>query len=213
MTNIQGTVVPAIADVATAAVEKSLGESISRSLNASLPAELNTVLPDVVRRTLAQPEFLSRIADTISRPLAHTVEREMTQTMRNSIIPTFKQLAVDNADRIAAEANRKHNETILAFESMRQQDNQKIEQLMNTVKSLSDTVAAMAKSQAEFQDQVQRAQAEYVQAYEQGNDQEIRAPPRAETPQAVPTPEELEAEETERFLRNGRYEEGTIKVR
>ncbi|RPA99954.1 hypothetical protein L873DRAFT_842284 [Choiromyces venosus 120613-1] len=209
MTNIQQSVLPAISDVTSAVIERKLGESVSRSLTATLPAELHAIVPEALKKIFNQPEFMARIGEAISRPLAHSMEQEISRTMHNSLIPTFKQLSHETATKLVAESDRKHNETIQALERMHIQDTQKIDQLTNTVKGLVDVVQAMAKSQAEFQDSVQRAQAEYVQAYEQTG--EVETAPRAPTPPPPPTPEQLEAEETEEFLRNGRYEEGTIK--
>ncbi|PWW72632.1 hypothetical protein C7212DRAFT_224220 [Tuber magnatum] len=209
MTNIQQSVLPAISGVTSAAIERKLGESVSRSLTATLPAELHSIVPEAMKKIFGQPEFMARIGEAISRPLAYSVEQEISKTICRSLVPTFKQLSDETAGRLIAEFDRKHNETIQTLERVHIQDTRKIEQLTNTVKSLVDVVQAMAKSQAEFQDQVQRAQAEYVQAYEQTG--ESGPAPMAPTPPPPPTPEQLETEETENFLRNGKYEEGTIK--
>jgi phosphoglycolate phosphatase-like HAD superfamily hydrolase len=209
MTNIQQSVLPAISSVTSAAVERKLGESVSRSLAATLPAELHAIVPEAVKKIFGQPEFMARIGEAISRPLAYSMEQEISKTICRSLLPAFKQLSDETTSKLVADFDRKHNETIQALERVHVQDTQRIDQLTNTVKSLVDVVQAMAKSQAEFQDQVQRAQAEYVQAYEQTGEPEPA--PRAPTPPPPPTPDQLEAEETERFLRNGRYEEGTIK--
>lgn len=211
MNNIQQSVLPAISSVTSAAIERKLGESVSRSLTATLPAELHAIVPEAIKKIFNQPEFMARIGEAVSRPLVYSVEQGISKTICDSLIPAFKQLLHETTTKSAAESDRKHNETIQALERMHIQDTQRIDQLTNTVKSLADIVQVMAKSQAEFQDQVQRAQAEYVQAYEQTGEPEPA--PRAPTPPPPPTPEQLEAEETERFLRNGRYEEGTIKVR
>lgn len=214
MSNIQGTVLPAIADVTSQALDRRLGESLTRSVGNVVPAELHAVIPDVIRRTLSQPEFLARISDSIAKPLSQAVEEEMSRAMQTAIIPAFQQIAVQGAEKIVMEQERKQNETIAAMERVHQQDSQKIDQLMGVVKAMSDNITAMAKSQAEFQEQVQRAQAEYVQAYEgDRGEQEVQAhAPRVPTPPPQLSPEELEAQDIERLLRNGKYEEGTIKV-
>lgn len=211
MNNIQQSVLPAISSVTSAAIERKLGESVSRSLTATLPAELHAIVPEAIKKIFNQPEFMARIGEAVSKPLVYSVEQGISKTICDSLIPAFKQLLHETTTKSVAESDRKHNQTIQALERMHIQDTQRIDQLTNTVKSLADIVQVMAKSQAEFQDQVQRAQAEYVQAYEQTGEPEPA--PRAPTPPPPPTPEQLEAEETERFLRNGRYEEGTIKVR
>lgn len=214
MNNIQGTVLPAIADVTSQALDKRLGESLNRSVGNAVPAELHALIPDIVRRTLSQPDFLARIADSIAQPLSQAVENELSRTLQTAIIPAFQQIAVQGAEKIVMEQERKQNETIAAMERVHQQDSQKIDQLMGVVKAMSDNITAMAKSQAEFQEQVQRAQQEYVSQYEgERGEQETQIhPTRIPTPPPQLSPEELEAQEIERLLRNGKYEEGTIKV-
>lgn len=219
MNNIQGTVLPAIADVTSQAIDRRLGESLTRSVGNAVPAELHAVIPDVLRRALAQPEFLARLAENIAKPLSKAVENELSRSMQTAIIPAFQQIAIEGAQNIVKEQERKHQEMIANMERIHQQDSQKIDQLMglvDVVKTMSDNIQAMAKSQNEFQEQVQRAQAEYVQAYEGGTsgEQDVHAHARVPTPPPPPqlSPEELEAQEIENLLRNGKYEEGTIKV-
>ncbi|KAH0610910.1 uncharacterized protein H6S33_011337 [Morchella sextelata] len=217
MNNIQGTVLPAIADVTSQAIDRRLGESLTRSVGNAVPAELHAVIPDVLRRTLSQPEFLARLAETIAKPLSKAVENELSRSMQTAIIPAFQQIAIEGAQNIIKEQERKHHEMIANMERIHQQDSQKIDQLMglvDVVKTMSDNIQAMAKSQNEFQEQVQRAQAEYVQAYEGGTngEQDVHAHARVPTPPPPQlSPEELEAQEIENLLRNGKYEEGTIK--
>lgn len=215
MNNIQGTVLPAIESVTSQVLDRRLSESLTRSVGSAVPAELHAVIPDVIRRTLSQPEFLARISESIAKPLSQAVENEMSRALQTAIIPAFRQVAIEGAQKIVVEQERKQNEMMAAMERVHLQDSQKIDQLMglvDVVKAMSDNITAMAKSQAEFQEQVQRAQAEYVQAYEGAGEQEVQAHARVPTPPPQLSPEQLEAQEIERLLRNGKYEEGTIKV-
>ncbi|KAL7275188.1 hypothetical protein RUND412_001887 [Rhizina undulata] len=214
MSNIEGTVVPAIADVATVALDRKLGEALSRSLSVTVPAELRSSVPDIIKRTLSHPELLGKISEAVTKPIAHAVEREFVRTLQNTIIPTFQQMALEAAQKVAIETEQKQNETIAALERLHNADSKKIDQLVAAVKSMSVNITSMARAQQEFQEQVQRAQAEYVQAYEEGNTPEApaQAPPPPPPPPPPPKTEaELEAEEIENLLRNGRYEDGTIK--
>jgi WD40 repeat protein len=198
--NIQGQVVPAIADVAASAVNRTLGESLNRTLSVSLPAELRAIVPEAINRTLSQPELLSRISDSLTRPLTQAVEREFSHCLHSSMIPAFQKLAVETAQKAVIETERKHGETLAALEQIHRADSRKIDQLMATVQQMAEAMSLMAKKQDEFQEQVRQAQAEY---YEHGASQVL---------EAEKTAEQLEAEEIEELLRSGKYEDGTIKV-
>jgi len=198
MTNIQKQVVPAIADVASSSVNRLLGDTLSRSLSTSLPHELRNVVPDAVNRALLQPDLLNRLSESLTHPLIQAVEREFSHNLHATLIPTFQKVAAETAQKAVFESERKQNETITTLQQMHLNDSRKIDQLMSTVKQLSETVSAMAKSQTEFQDQVRQAQADYSQAN------------AAETTQQK-SAEQLEAEEIEELLRSGKYEDGTIK--
>lgn len=208
MSNIQGHVVPAIADVTSSSVSRVLSETLNRTLSASIPHELRSIIPEAVNRTLSQPELMSRISDSLVNPLTQAVEREFSHTLHTTVIPAFQKLAVETAQKTVIEVERKHNDTIAALERMRMEDSRKIDQLMATVKQMSETMNSMAKSQADFQDQVRQAQAEY---YEHGS-QQPQQQQQSQVIEPEKTPEQLEAEEIEELLRSGKYEDGTIKV-
>jgi len=199
VTNIQEHVVPAISDVTATSVGRALGETLTRSLAASLPQELRATVPNAVSQCLAQPELLNRVSESMSRPLTQVVERELTHCIHSTIVPAIQKLTVDTAQKVIAEAERKHNETIFAMEQMHRNDSRKIDQLMATVQQMVETMNNMAKNQAEFQEQVRQAQVEYYELGGQAIEPEKSA-------------EQLEAEEIEELLRSGKYEDGTIKV-
>lgn len=206
MSNIQSQVVPAISNVTATSIDRALGDTMNRTLLASLPRELRSILPEAIGRTLTQPEMLNRISESLSHPLTQAVEREFSHCLHATVIPAFQKLAVETAQKAVIETERKQKETITALEQMHLNDSRKIDQLMATVKQLSETMTIMAKSQADFQEQVQQAQAEY---YEQSPQPQ---PQQQSQEQTMPkSQEQLEAEDIENLLRSGKYEDGTIK--
>lgn len=235
--NIHNQVVPAISDVAAMSVERLLADSLTRTLGVALPSELRQIVPEVVNRTIGGPEFHDRVAASLNRPLAQSIERELSHSLHNNIIPAFQKLAFETTREAIAETERKHNEAIARFEQLRFQDSQKIDQLMGTVKTLSDNMNTLVKQQADFQDQVRQAQDDYMagqspssaptpkgqQGYhpQQHPHQQPQSSPyhqqhhgHHQAHHQVPpkTPAQLEAEEIENLLKSGKYEDGTIKV-
>lgn len=130
-------------------------------MGVALPNELRQIVPDAVNRTIGSPEFQDRVAASLNRPLTQSIERELSHSLHNNIIPAFQKLAFETTREAITETERKHNETIARFEQLRYQDSQKIDQLMGTVKTLSDNMNTLVKQQADFQDQVRQAQDDY----------------------------------------------------
>lgn len=205
MNNIQGHVVPAIAEVTTSSVSRVLGENLNRFVSASVNHELRSVMPEAVNRALLQPELISRLSDSMIQPLTQAVEREFSHSLHTTIIPSFQKLAIETAQKTLVEVERKHNDAINAFEQAQRNDSRKIDQLMATVKQMAETMSTMAKNQADFQEQVRQAQAEYYE-----HSPQVQAQTQVLEPER--TPEQREAEEIENLLRSGKYEDGTIKV-
>ncbi|TGZ77765.1 hypothetical protein EX30DRAFT_343837 [Ascodesmis nigricans] len=233
-TNIQNQVVPAISDVTAVHVQRAVVESLGRSLAASIPGELRQCVPDAVNRALSHPDMLNRISDALAHPLSQTIEREFSHAMHTSLIPTFQNLAMETTRKSIAELECSHNDTIARLEHMRMQDAKKIDQLMSTIRHLSDTMSTMVKQQSDFQDQVRQAQEDFFAGQSAAAVPQRAAPepishhhhrpsqqypPHQHTPrqyqQPVPpphkTPEQREAEEIEELLKAGKYEDGTIK--
>ena len=205
MTNIQGHVVPAIAEVTTSSVNRVLGENLNRFVPASINHELRSIMPEAVNRALLQPELITRLSDSMISPLTQAVEREFSHSLHTTIIPSFQKQAIETTQKTLVEVERKHNDAIAAFEQAQRNDSRKIDQLTTIVKQMAETMSAMAKNQADFQEQVRQAQAEYYE-----HSPQVQAQTQVLEPEK--TPEQLEAEEIENLLMSGKYEDGTIKV-
>lgn len=234
MDNIQAQVVPAISNVTSASVQRAISDNLNRALSTSIPTELRQTVPDAVNRALSHPDMLNRISDALIHPLLQAVEREFSHSLHSSLIPNFQKYAMESARNAIAETERAHNETITRLEHMRIQDSKKIDQLMGTIMSLSESMNTLVKQQSDFQEQVRQAQEEFFAGQTSAASQSRGAPEplnhhqqhhqhqypqHQQTPrqyqQPVPPPktaEQLEAEEIESLLKSGKYEDGTIKV-
>ncbi|KAH0553412.1 hypothetical protein GP486_006518 [Trichoglossum hirsutum] len=199
--NIQQIVLPSIADVTVTAIDRRLAENLSQSLNQNIPRELKTVLPEVISRAMQSADVLRAVADSVALKLAGHFENELSAAFHNIIPPAFKSLASQIAKK-AEEVEYRTAEQLHRADLQRQSDSKKMDQLINLIRGLSETVHTMASAQAEFQSEILKLQ-------RQLQHQSDRSASTA-TPPVQKSPEELEAEAITQMLDDGRIEEGTV---
>jgi len=158
--SIQATVVPSISDITLKTVNTQLSDQLGPKLSANianvLPKELQKVLPDIIGRALQQPQLLKLMSESLARTVAYNVEEHFATLMQNSVTPAFTALAVQTSQNVAADVQRQAAEQIGAIERQRQADSIKIDQLLQVVAGLTETISTMAAAQAEFQERTLR---------------------------------------------------------
>ena len=158
--SIQATVVPSISEITLktvhAQLSDQLGPKISATITSLLPKELQKVLPDIIGRALQQPQLLKLMSETLARTVAYNVEEHFATLMHNSVTPAFTALAIQTSQKVAADIQRQAAEQIGAIERQRQADSIKIDQLLQVVAGLTETISTMAAAQGEFQERTLR---------------------------------------------------------
>lgn len=214
-TNIHQVVLPSISDTTSALLDQRVTEVLTQQLQHVLPPILKFALPEAISRGIQHPEVLRSVSEQITGKLSGLVEKEFTATLQSTIIPTFKNLAVNVAQRSGTETESRVQEYLRRGASQRQEDTAKIEQLTALVRGLSETVHMMASAQSEFQQQILQLQQQAAQER-----QEIASSAQAHTqtsssgtaPTQARTPEEEEMDIIMSLMTAGRHEEGTIRV-
>ena len=220
--NIQKSVIPAISDVSLKSVNEQLGSKLNSHLAQSLPKELQRVLPDAISKTLQQPQLLRLMSESLAKSVAFRVEEQFAAVLQNNVTPAFTALAVQAAQRVAVDVQRKAAEQIGTIERQRHADSIKIEQLTQLVTGLTETVSSMAAAQTEFQGQFlkmqQQAAIERRHAARQSDTQTSHASVSSPSTALAPvekTPEELEyeamMESISSAMNNGEYENAIIR--
>ena len=156
--SIQQSVLPAISDVSAKAVNEQVGSKLNSYLSNNMPKELQKVIPDAIGRALQQPQVVKLMADSLATSVSFHVEETFAHTLQTVVTPAFTQLASQTAQRAAADIQRAAEEQIGNLERQSHADSMKIEQLMQLVTGLSETVSTMAAAQAEFQGQFLKMQ-------------------------------------------------------
>ncbi|KAI9842154.1 MAG: hypothetical protein M1837_007441 [Sclerophora amabilis] len=219
--NIQQSVLPAIANVTENSLNRHISDAIRNQFHLSLSRELRSALPEIVGRAFQSPDVLRHVSDLVADKVAVHVESEFSSVLHGTISPAFKQLALDAAKKIAGEVERRTAEQIRVGDLQRHNDSQKIDQLHDLVRGLTQTVSRMADAQSDFQSEILKLQRQLNQSSARRSDvsgtpstaQERAGSPRQVEKEPTPekTPEQEEHDTIVDLMRQGRYEEATIK--
>lgn len=207
--SIQDVVMPQLAEIVTSSLNRQVVETITAALKHAVPREIKAALPSAINQAMHEPEVLRIIADLVSNKVAAQVDAHLANALRTTITPAFTNLAVNSAQQMAAEVERRVSEQLRQFEAQQRSDNGKIEQLTNLVRGLSETVHAMAAAQGEFQHEILKLQTQGGHSRESST--RSAAAPTA-TPAPPKSPIDIETENITNLIKEGRFEEGTIIV-
>ncbi|KAL3466542.1 hypothetical protein BJX64DRAFT_230809 [Aspergillus heterothallicus] len=199
---IKSEVVPALGDIASAAVGKELKTVLSQQSGEVISRELRQALPGAVTRALQQPDVMKVVTDAVGQKIESEVK-----SLHDSLTPTLKNLAIRTAEKVGNDLEKR-------AQAQRQSDAAKIDELTTLVRGLSDTVSAMAAAQTGFQNEVLRLN----QVLASFQNQEVRQGPTQSAASASPVPltdnrnpEQVEISEIADLMRQGRYEEGSVR--
>ncbi|KAL4804852.1 hypothetical protein BDV18DRAFT_161946 [Aspergillus unguis] len=210
---VQSEVVPALGELTSAAVSKQLNAVLSQQSGGVISRELRQSLPDAVGRAVQQPNVMKSMSDALGQKLGAQVEAQIAKTVNDTLAPTLKNVALLAAEKVSGDAEKRMQAQAKQLEIQRQADAAKIDQLTNLVRGLSDTVTAMAAAQTGFQQEVLRLnQVIAAQTGTEVRQPSTKPPPVSPTPiTGSASPEESEIAEIASLMREGRYEEGSIK--
>ncbi|KAK4870353.1 hypothetical protein LT330_005407 [Penicillium expansum] len=235
--SIQTDVIPVIADATSAAVNKQLNGAISQQLGGAFNEELRQVLPQAVINAMQQAPVVKAVSDSVAQKLAPRIEAEVTRVMQSSIAPMIESLA-RTTKKVESDMERHFQAQISHYESQRQSDTAKIEEMSAVLRGLSKTVSLLAANQSQQIQQSQSPQHEISNreilnvnkrsSTRQPSENHVRMPqplsqpvlqPQAiQAPAPVPvaspvarSPEEIEMGDVVQLINTGHYEQGTIK--
>ncbi|KAF2840259.1 hypothetical protein M501DRAFT_1010407 [Patellaria atrata CBS 101060] len=212
--NLRSGLLPPLSEVVVGAIERGLKEALSQAVHSVVPREIRSSLPIAISRALQEPDVLQIISDLVSTKVASIVDSHLATALSTTIVPTFTSNAISAAQNIATEVERRVGEQLREAEVQRQTDSTKIEQLTSLVHRLSETIQSMAASQADFQGEILKLQSQVGSSASRDApaiSSAAATPTRAATPPPEKTDEDRERDEITAMLRNGQYEEGTIR--
>lgn len=216
--SIQMDVIPSLGDVTALTIDKRLSDVITQHLHLAIPSLLKLNLPEAISRGVQNPDVLRVISDQVTSNLAAHVEKEFSTILQHTIIPDFKNLAINLAQNSRIESDNRTREYLRRAETQQKDDSTKIDQLTLLVRGLSETVHTMAAAQSEFQRQILRLQEQATEERQKSSTpaaptQEQSSPSPRSIEIAPKSPEQEELEMITNLMSEGRSEEGTIHVR
>jgi WD40 repeat protein len=209
--------------IVTSTIDRNLGPAVNQTVQANLPRELEKAVPVAVSKVLQDANVLRGVADVVSAKVAQQIDGYLSATIRETIVPSFTSLALNAANQMSGEIERRFIEQLRQADAQQQRDNIKIDHLLKTVNNLTQIVHTMAEEQIKFQ---QNTNAMLQQALSQGlqtdqrqqkgttSSSSSRSIPQtpANPPQPEKTERELELEQIGNYLAEEDFENATIKV-
>ena len=209
--NIQDSVVPSISDVTLSHLKANFDTAITHQIDTKLSTVLQKVLPEAIDRTMQSQQIIRSVSEQVAKPMTGHIDREFAAALNKSIVPAFTRLAVDMAQKVSGDAERRVRDQLQHAEIQRREDSAKIEQLTGLVRGLSETVQTMAAAQSDFQIEILKQQ---QKAGEQGRDlARQHSPTPSESASMTASPEQEEYHAINTAMNQGRFEEATVMVR
>ncbi len=208
--NFQESVLPSISDVTGSSLEKQLPKVVSQQLHHIIPPTVRSALAEAIDRTMKEPDVYRAITESITKAVTGHVEREFSTVLQKSIIPTFSNLAISSAQKIAGDTEHRVLEQLKQADLQRCDDGAKIDQLTNSVRVLSETVHQMAAAQSDFQQEILRLQNRSAQDNQALARRDSPTPSESASMHVSQEQEELNT--VSNLMQGGRFEEGTIMV-
>ena len=239
-TSIKQEVLPAISSVTGSTVTHSINEHFTRVLDQSIITQLRTVVPNTVTSTmqanlpsiigaavqnalpnattkaLQNPEVLRIVSENVSTKLSGLVETQFSTILHESITPAFKSLALSTVHAMGTDLEQRVAESVQKAELQQRSNAAKIDRLTTLVTSLSDTVHTMATAQSDFQAEILKLQRENMrerQGWRAGTPAREGGLDGGPVREVEISREQRELQEVVGLMREGRFEEGTVKVR
>ncbi|KAI0884533.1 uncharacterized protein GGS22DRAFT_143847 [Annulohypoxylon maeteangense] len=148
----ESSVVPVLSGLITKTISEQIDGKMVGRVSHSIQNQMQKLIPNAVNQALQKPEITKSISDKVASNVAHDIEKSVRQTLINNITPLINDTAVNVSRSVVQEVQDRTASQIAEMEQRRIADGNKIDQLTALVTSLSDTVTAMATTQAQFQD-------------------------------------------------------------
>ncbi|KAI2468413.1 hypothetical protein F4781DRAFT_432390 [Annulohypoxylon bovei var. microspora] len=154
----ESSVVPVLSGLITKTISEQIDGKMVGRVSHSIQNQMQKLIPNAVNQALQKPEVSKAISDKVASTVAHDIEKSVRQSFVANITPLINDTAVNVSRSVVQEVQDRTASQIADLKQQRLADSNKIDQLTALVTSLSDTVTAMATTQAQFQDGILKLQ-------------------------------------------------------
>ncbi|KAI1851735.1 hypothetical protein JX265_010969 [Neoarthrinium moseri] len=145
-----------VSDQINRIVTDQLDNKLTGRISHAVQNQMQKLLPNTVGQALLKPEVTRAVTSKLTDGLASEVQKTFVEALNDSVTPAFSRMAVAAATKMVDDVHKQAAAQIEDLEQKLHADSNKIDQLSSLVNTLSETVATMAKSQAEFQTHFRR---------------------------------------------------------
>ena len=210
MTNITQSVIPAINDATASILRNDFPDWLSKHLLQTLPSQLKLCLPEAITKAMSSPEILKLMTDQVTDKISNHVEKQVSNSLQNTILPSFQSMMLKLTQKQILESEQRIHEQIQVVNSQHEETMVKINQITALVQAFSETVHAMATTQAQFQSEILKSQSHSRK--ESSALSAVSSETRSIKPAPIPEPpaEQQEIELIDEAMQRGNYEQGVI---
>jgi hypothetical protein len=212
---IQQVVVPSINNVTAQAVQTHVADAVSRTMQHMLPQELGKHILPAVQSVLTGQSFARTIQDGVAQKVSKQLDHHISDSISRSVGPAI----VAAAEKAASDVEARMSAYVEKLEEGRRRDMARMEKMNAVIAGMAETLQSMSSTQVSFQEQILRDREQLNQL--SGGDGSRQPPAEhvsaSPAPIAAPIPvrpkskQELEQEEIENMMGEGRYEEASIR--
>ncbi|OTB04563.1 hypothetical protein M426DRAFT_152691 [Hypoxylon sp. CI-4A] len=148
----EANVVPVLSALITKTISEQIDGKMIGRVSHSIQNQMQKLIPNAVNQALQKPELTKAISDKVAHSVSIDIEKNIRQSFLTNITPLINDTAITASRSIIKEVQDQSAEQFAELEQRHIADSNKIDQLTALVTSLSDTVAAMAATQTQFQD-------------------------------------------------------------
>ncbi|KAJ5090347.1 hypothetical protein N7532_009031 [Penicillium argentinense] len=147
---IQEEILPVVIEHISADINRKLNTLVAPHVSTqvvfAIKNEVRENLPIIVHGALKDANSLKPLADATMHLLAPRLESELSKAMNSVVLPAIGELSRRN-QKLESDMERHHVAQIRHLETMRAQDQDKLDEMATMIRSLSNTVTALAANQ------------------------------------------------------------------
>ena len=211
---IEETVLPSLTTITAQAVQNKLGDAVAKSLQQAVPQELTKSIPGAVQSALTGPKFAQSIQENIAQKLGKSLEAQVIDVINRNV----NGAVAAAAEKAASAVETRMVPLFQKLEEDRRADYERLEKFNNAIAGMVETLKSMSETQVAFQNQIllDRQQLSAMAGSDPHHASTAKdVSPPAAIAQPVPiqpkTAQELERDQIEAMMNEGRYEDASIK--
>nr|POF17523.1 uncharacterized protein c20g4.08 [Quercus suber] len=199
--SIEKDVIPSITNITSQVIDRKLSEILAAQIQTTTSSEMKSALPFALQQVLVKdPSFHQTLSDITSTQVAKKVQQQVSSLLQQAL----PNLVTQATQRLVTDLEKRMRQQQNDYETQRQKDNSKVEELASLVRSMSSSMQIMIEKTSALQEQLAKLQSTKSVERHQTEISEAAA-------SATDSAANEEVKSITAMLTNGQYEEATIQ--